>query len=119
MVRIQNTAKPEAVSALDMQRDIRLALSLADHAPSGPVAREVRGRLRDYITVLEDPAGRYATSLDTATRARDVAVSTIRYAHDLAHDPGGDPVASLRLLAKSTDCLLRYAASAPGPKAEA
>ncbi|MCY0932154.1 hypothetical protein OTB20_39530 [Streptomyces sp. H27-H1] len=93
----------------EVARDVEIALALAEACPAGAAARAVRDRLRTRIRALADPAEAFAHTM-ADSRPRDIALATVRYARDLAADPGGDPVASLRLLAKSAQHLIRYAA---------
>ncbi|WP_369384130.1 DUF6415 family natural product biosynthesis protein [Streptomyces sp. cg36] len=97
----------KAVARECMSRDIEIAMALAVHAPAGEAARRVRQRLRGYITVLAVPAESRVRRM-AASRERDVAAGTVRHARSLATS-GGDPAATLRLLAKSVQHLLRYA----------
>ncbi|MFC5721401.1 DUF6415 family natural product biosynthesis protein [Streptomyces gamaensis] len=103
----------------DMAGDSALALALASGRPTGEAADALRRRLRQYIGLLAGPAERYANALEDS-RAKDIAQNTVRHARAVAQDPVHDPAASLRLLAKSVDLLLRYSAEfrqqrAPGP----
>ncbi|MEU5436398.1 DUF6415 family natural product biosynthesis protein [Streptomyces sp. NPDC020719] len=109
---LTDTAPPhhEPVAVSCMSRDIEIAIALATHAPTGEAASRVRERLRGYITLLAAPAERQARRMEQS-RERDVATGTIRYARSLATS-GGDPAATLRLLAKRVQHLLRYAADA-------
>ncbi|MFC5034314.1 hypothetical protein G3I60_16065 [Streptomyces sp. SID13666] len=97
------------ISAADMASDVRLALALAAGRPTGPAADELRGRLRTYIGALLDPADTYAANLSDS-RARDIAMNTVRHARAVVQDPVQDPAANLRLLAKAVDHLARYVA---------
>ncbi|MDF9814190.1 DUF6415 family natural product biosynthesis protein [Streptomyces sp. SPB162] len=94
----------------DMASDVRLALALAEGRPTGPATDVLRGRLRTYIGALLDPADAYAANL-ADSRARDIAVNTVRHARAVVQDPVQDPAANLRLLAKAVDHLARYAAA--------
>ncbi|MFC0842645.1 DUF6415 family natural product biosynthesis protein [Streptomyces noboritoensis] len=91
-----------------MSRDIEIAMALATHAPNGEAASRVRERLRGYIALLAAPAESQVRRMEQS-RERDVATGTVRHARSLAGS-GGDPAATLRLLAKSVQQLLRYAA---------
>lgn len=102
--------KATVSSPHDMAMDIRLALDLARGRPTGEAADALRVRLRTYIAALAEPADTYAASL-ADSRARDIATNTVRHARAVAQDPVQDPAANLRLLAKSVDCLARYAAA--------
>ncbi|MGW1431410.1 DUF6415 family natural product biosynthesis protein [Streptomyces sp. NPDC002431] len=103
------SAAPDAPpTATDMARDVDLALALARSRPTGPVAGEVRKRLRSHLGLLTDPAEEYAKGL-ADSRARDIAVATVAHARGLLRDRDGDPAAMLRLLAKAVDHLMRYA----------
>ncbi|MFD9823148.1 DUF6415 family natural product biosynthesis protein [Streptomyces violascens] len=99
-------------TAIDMRRDIEIAMALAANCPNGAVANAVRCRLQDYITGLVEPAEAYLNVLKTETRERDIAEGTIRHARNLTRVSSGDPAARLRLLAKSVDHLLQYATTA-------
>ncbi|MFZ3497153.1 DUF6415 family natural product biosynthesis protein [Streptomyces sp. 5.8] len=93
----------------DMRSDSNLAMDLASYAHgTGPAADQLRRRLRSHISLLADPAEEYAKGL-ADDRARDVALGTVAYARTLLTAQITDPVAALRLLAKHTDFLLRYA----------
>ncbi|MGW7367909.1 hypothetical protein ACWGI8_31930 [Streptomyces sp. NPDC054841] len=106
------TAVRRAPTAQDIAQDSALAMTLASYATStGPAADELRKGLRSYIGLLADPAQAYADALEEG-RAKDIAQSTVRHARTVAQSQGTDPAATLRLLAKSTDLLLRYAAHA-------
>ncbi|MGT2531596.1 hypothetical protein ACU4GG_34510 [Streptomyces nojiriensis] len=48
-------------------------------------------------------------------RGRDIALATVHHARNMAATRGGDPVASLRLLAKLAQHLARYAADNHSP----
>ncbi|MBT2439977.1 hypothetical protein J7E93_07550 [Streptomyces sp. ISL-36] len=100
----------KAPTAYDMTRDSDLAVTLATYGiPTGPVADQLRERLRGYIVDhLAEPAGKYADSL-ADSRAKDIAKSTVEHALRVAGDRGGNPEANLRLLGKSVGLLLRYA----------
>lgn len=94
-----------------MVRDSNLAVTLANYGtPTGPTADALRKRLRGYIALLAEPAGQYADAL-ADSRARDIAQATVDHARKVSEDWGGNPEAGLRLLAKSVDLLLRYAAA--------
>ncbi|GAA3391659.1 DUF6415 family natural product biosynthesis protein [Streptomyces roseoviridis] len=95
---------------VDMGRDVDLALALAEGRPTGPVADELRRRLRSHIEQLVTPAEAYATTL-ADNRARDIVEKTAEHACALLRDQGGDPAASLRLLGKATYHLMRYASA--------
>ncbi|MFG2144148.1 hypothetical protein ACGFRG_08100 [Streptomyces sp. NPDC048696] len=99
-----------APTVVDLRREVDLALTLSAHCPTSVQAVAVRGRLRNYIVGLEDQADQHAQHLEEG-RAKDVAVATVRHAKDLARSTstGGDPAATLRLLAKSVEILTRYA----------
>lgn len=98
-------------SWVDMGRDVDLALALAEGRPTGPAADEVRSRLRSYIGRLVTPAEAYARTL-ADPRARTIVEQTTEHARALLRDQGGDPAVTLRLLAKATYCLMRYASCA-------
>jgi hypothetical protein len=100
----------ETVTPTVMASDIQLALDLANGRPTGEAADAVRVRLRAYITVLADPADTFAASLGDS-RARDIAVNTVRHARAVAQDAVHDPATNLRLLAKSVHHLAQYAAA--------
>ncbi|MFF2787655.1 hypothetical protein ACFVT6_12925 [Streptomyces sp. NPDC058049] len=95
-------------SAAAVAGDVEIALALADHHPAGPVAVQVRERLRGHIRTLVVPAERYADLLPEC-REKDIAASTVRFARNLARDGGRDPAIALRLLAKSVAHLARNA----------
>ncbi|MFF5974062.1 DUF6415 family natural product biosynthesis protein [Streptomyces sp. NPDC012769] len=100
----------------DMGRDVDLAFALAEGRPTGPLADEVRRRLRSYIEQLLVPAETYAKALEDV-RARDIVEKTAEHARALLRDHGGDPATSLRLLGKATYHLMRYASALrPGPQ---
>lgn len=104
------TVVREASITTDMARDSALALTLATHGTAtGPTADELRRRLRGYIGLLADPAQEYADALSDG-RARNIAQHTVQHARAVAEDEGQDPAASLRLLAKSVELLMRYTA---------
>lgn len=88
--------------------DVEMALLLAANAPSGPVAVAVRARLRRHIADLDEDAEAYVAALPDG-RSRDIAEDTLRWARDLRSASGNDPAIALRLLAKATTFLLRYA----------
>ncbi|MHB6912759.1 hypothetical protein [Streptomyces sp. DB-54] len=90
--------------------DTDLALELIEHHASLTATQEVRDRLRDHINALADAADSYAHALDDS-RARDVAIDTVRHARAVASDAGHRPEIQLRLLAKSAQTLARYAAA--------
>lgn len=91
-----------------MYSDSELALVLADGQATSPAADALRDRLRRHLRDLVGPAEIHAARLADG-RARDIVEHTIRHAQALARDPGGDPAIMLRLLAKATMFLLRYA----------
>ncbi|MEU7296376.1 DUF6415 family natural product biosynthesis protein [Streptomyces exfoliatus] len=99
---------PERVTPAVMAQDVRLALDLASGRPTGEAADAVRGRLRCYIRALADPADAFATGL-ADSRARDIAMDTVRHARAVAEDSVHDPAANLRLLAKAVHHLAQYA----------
>ncbi|MFI1177554.1 DUF6415 family natural product biosynthesis protein [Streptomyces melanogenes] len=100
----------EAPTASGMSRDIEIAMALAVHAPAGEAAARVRQRLHGYIELLAGPAESQVQQM-APSRGRDVAEGTVRHARGLTRPgPGGDPAATLRLLAKSTQHLMRYTA---------
>ncbi|MFD5425515.1 DUF6415 family natural product biosynthesis protein [Streptomyces sp. NPDC127084] len=86
--------------------DVETALGLADHHPSGPLAVQLRERLRGHIRNLAVPAERYAELLPES-REKDIAASTVRFARKVADGCGSDPAIALRLLAKSVAHLAR------------
>ncbi|MEU3048621.1 MULTISPECIES: DUF6415 family natural product biosynthesis protein [unclassified Streptomyces] len=100
---------PAPLDSRDLAADVRLALDLSNGRPTGAAADAVRRRLRDHIAALADPADTYAAGLGDS-RARDIAVNTVRHARAVATDAVGDPAANLRLLAKAVEHLARYAA---------
>jgi hypothetical protein len=97
------------ISSADVTRDVQLALDLARGRATGDAADVLRMRLRSYIACFADPAQAYADGL-TDSRARDIAMNTVRHARAVAEDPVHDPAASLRLLAKAAEHTARYAA---------
>ncbi|MFE2555557.1 DUF6415 family natural product biosynthesis protein [Streptomyces sp. NPDC059352] len=101
--------QPESVTPVVMAQDVRLALDLANGRPTGEAADAVRVRLRSYIRVLADPADTLATGL-ADSRARDIALDTVRHARAVAEDSVHDPAANLRLLAKAVHHLAQYTA---------
>ncbi|MFD3978230.1 hypothetical protein ACFWR6_06555 [Streptomyces griseus] len=103
-------AAQQGAAAADMARDSDLALTLiSTGALTGTPATEVRDRCRDHIRALIEPAQLYVNALADG-RAKDIAQATVDHAKKVAEDTGGDPEATLRLLAKSVSMLLRYAA---------
>ncbi|PCG83997.1 hypothetical protein CIB93_21480 [Streptomyces sp. WZ.A104] len=105
-----HTSDKTQFTSADVVADVSLALALAQTRPTGEAADSLRQRLRGYIGVLADPADTYADGLGDS-RAKDIAVNTVRHARAVALDPVTDPAANMRLLAKSTDSLFRYAAA--------
>ncbi|WP_328967520.1 hypothetical protein [Streptomyces sp. NBC_00239] len=103
-----------ATSSVDVACDIDTALALADHAPHGTAAAQLRERLRQHITNLAVPAQEFADWMPDG-RGRDIALATVHHARNMAATQGGDPVASLRLLAKLAQHLARYAADNHSP----
>ncbi|MCE7082939.1 DUF6415 family natural product biosynthesis protein [Streptomyces sp. ST2-7A] len=97
----------------EVRRDVELALALANTRSTGPAVDALKARLRAHLTALLEPARRYATHLvDDHARAR--AHSTIEHATTQLNPTTDQPPADrLRLLAKATDHLARYAAAAP------
>jgi hypothetical protein len=110
---VPTAGRPVTFSAIDVQRDIGLALAHAERCPHTPVAAAIRSRLCAYINGLAAPAEQYVDTLPGDTRAHDVAENTVRYARNLARqsdeNDNGDPAARLHLLAKGANSLLRYA----------
>ncbi|WP_328403953.1 hypothetical protein OHS70_34120 [Streptomyces sp. NBC_00390] len=96
-------------SSIDVVEDVALALELSQGRATGPAADALRTRLRSYITAFATPAQGFAESLDDS-RARDIALNTIRHAKSVASDAVVDPAANLRLLAKAAEHTARYAA---------
>ncbi|MFJ4010872.1 DUF6415 family natural product biosynthesis protein [Streptomyces sp. NPDC090026] len=88
--------------------DIAYAQDLAVREPAGESADQVRERLRTAIRALVDDAERYASGL-ADSRARDIALETVRHARTVAEDPVGNPEANLRLLANAAKSVSRYA----------
>ncbi|MFF4580188.1 hypothetical protein [Streptomyces sp. NPDC001389] len=105
---------PPVTSSVDVACDIDTALALADHAPHGTAAAQIRERLRQHITNLGGPAQEFADWMPDG-RGRDIALATVHHARNMAATRGGDPVASLRLLAKLAQHLARYAADNHSP----
>ncbi|MFJ6996784.1 hypothetical protein [Streptomyces sp. NPDC003090] len=95
-------------TAAAMRSDSELALVLAEGRAVGEAADVLRDRLRRHLRDLAGPAEAHAARLADG-RARDIVEHTIRHAHSLARDTGGNPAVMLRLLAKATTILLRYA----------
>ncbi|MFF2571196.1 DUF6415 family natural product biosynthesis protein [Streptomyces sp. NPDC058084] len=88
--------------------DIAFAQDLAVREPTGAFANDVRERLRTAIRALADDAERNASGL-ADSRARDIALETVRHARQVAEDPVGDPEANLRLLAGAAKSVNTYA----------
>ncbi|WP_143665793.1 hypothetical protein [Streptomyces griseus] len=103
-------AAQQGAAAAEMASDSDLALTLISAgAVTGTTATEVRDRCRAHIRALIEPAQLYVNALADG-RAKDIAQATVEHAKKVAEDTGGDPEATLRLLAKSVSILLRYAA---------
>lgn len=101
-------AAPGTPSSHDVAADVQLALELAKGRATGSAADVLRNRLRSYIATFVDPAQAYAERLDDS-RARDIAMNTVRHARSVVTDAVQDPAANLRLLAKATEHMARYA----------
>ncbi|MEU3603076.1 NUDIX hydrolase [Streptomyces sp. NPDC006798] len=102
------------VRLAEVTADASLARAIAHTGQcEGPFVDSLRGRLREYITALADPAERYGEGLSVA-RHREVILGTIRHARQIATLPDGegDPVATLILLAGGADDLVRYVTTA-------
>ncbi|MEV0446118.1 hypothetical protein AB0I84_32815 [Streptomyces spectabilis] len=97
---------------VDVVRDVRLALALANGRPTGEFADALRERLRDYVRRFAQDADRYAHAFPPG-RQRDIAVATVADARAAVTARSDDPASQLRLLAKATDYTARYAAAAP------
>ncbi|MFC0843497.1 MULTISPECIES: DUF6415 family natural product biosynthesis protein [Streptomyces] len=93
-----------------MYHDIDLAFDLAQVRPNGERAVNVRERLSVHIRAMAPSAQAYAEAMPCGTRARDVVLSTVHQATELARHPGGDQKAMLMLLATSATFLWRYGA---------
>ncbi|MEU3904149.1 hypothetical protein AB0F20_10055 [Streptomyces goshikiensis] len=93
----------------ELSRDIATALGLADFSPTGPTTGAVVGRLRESIKADLEDAQKHAVALGRSTRARDVALGTVKAAADLLMRPCHDPAAKLRLHAKYAEHVHRYA----------
>ncbi|GAA2471037.1 hypothetical protein ACFPFX_32760 [Streptomyces mauvecolor] len=105
MATIEQRHRP---TVTDMARDVQLAEVLA-RLPGEERAQACRERLRDYIQLLADPAQTQVRCMP-ASRARDVAEQSIRYARRLPADGRhGDPGACLALLAGAVRHLMQYA----------
>ncbi|GAA0612200.1 hypothetical protein GCM10010394_47520 [Streptomyces crystallinus] len=111
-LRGQSVTRPvSAARVSELRRDIELAHRLARMRPRSELAAGVRSRLAAHIKALLPTAQAAAEALPCDTRARDVALSVVHQAAELAGRPGrGDQAAMLTLLATSATFLSRYAA---------
>ncbi|WP_424212702.1 hypothetical protein ACN20G_11820 [Streptomyces sp. BI20] len=87
---------------------VEIALLLARCNPSGDEAARVRVQLREHIVRLIEPAAEYAVLLPES-RVKDIVGATVNGARRILGVHGGDPKATLLLLAKATEHLARFA----------
>ncbi|MER5299715.1 hypothetical protein ABT039_09675 [Streptomyces lasiicapitis] len=99
--------RPDRVAVI---QDVNLALEPVERQATAADEREVRQRLRDDIGALAIEADAYAHSLGDS-RAREIAIGAVRHAREVAREQGHNLNVHLRLLAKSTQMVARYAAA--------